>query len=167
METVVKQPAQPQRLPARLLVFAAALLALGLIALLALRPAPMPVGSISEVDPTQVAALQAAWGIRVTNAALTGGGGIVDIRFQVVDPDKALGLHDPENPPVVIDQASGKVLDKGAGPHGGAALHQSADTFKAGRTYFFLFQNNGSLLQPGSRATLKIGDVLLENVIVQ
>jgi hypothetical protein len=98
METVVRQPAQPRRSSAWLLLLAAALLALGLIALLALRPAPEPVGSISEVDPAQVAALQAAWGIRITNVALTGGGGIVDIRFQAVDPDKAIGIHDPENP---------------------------------------------------------------------
>jgi hypothetical protein len=139
-------------------------LALGLIGLtLVFAPQPPPpiTSSLDQVDPAQVAALQLAWGIRFTNVVLTGDDGIVDVRFQVIDPDKAIGLLDEENFPVLIDEASGQTLSKTAG-HGG---HTKG--FKAGRTTYLLYENTGRLLRPGSRVTIRIGDVALENVLVR
>jgi hypothetical protein len=140
------------------------LVAVVLVALLALVLSPEPVapaGPMAGVAPAQVAALEAAWGIRITNVAITANGGLIDLRFQVINPDKALGLLDPDDFPVLIDDMTGKILDKG-GAHGG-----HAKSFKAGRTYYFLYQNNGSLLKTGSRITIQVGDVKLEHVIVR
>lgn len=126
-------------------------------------PAPpsAPVGSLDEADLAQVAAVQETWGIRITLVAITGGGGMVDLRFQVIDPDKALGLLDPENFPALIDETSEQALTKTAG-HGG-----HSKSFKAGRTAYLLYENTGRLLRPGSRVTLQIGDVIVENVFVR
>jgi hypothetical protein len=140
------------------------LIVAGLIALIvALRPSPpsAPVGSVDEADPAQVSAIQETWGIRIVNVAVTAGGGLIDLRFQVIDPDKALGLLNPDGFPALVDAASGQVLDKG-GAHGG-----HAKGFKAGRTYYFLYQNNGGALRAGSRVTVRIGNVSLENVLVR
>jgi hypothetical protein len=139
-----------------------ALLALGLLTFaLSAAPRPAPLDSLSEVLPAQVAAMQNTWGIRITNVAITANGGLIDLRFQVINPDKALGVLDPGDFPVLIDDTTGKVLDKG-GAHSG-----HAKSFKAGRTYYFLYQNNGSLLKTGSRITIQVGDVKLEHVIVR
>src|SRR5262245_464958 len=35
-------------------------------------------------------------GVRLTRVAVTGGGGLLDLRFQVLDPEKAAAIHDPE-----------------------------------------------------------------------
>jgi len=124
-------------------------------------PSPANAGSVDDVDPAQVAALEAAWGIRITNVGVIASGGLIDFRFQVIDPDKALAIQDPESYPALVDETSGKVLDK-SGAHGG-----HVGVFRAGHTYYLLYQNNSSLLQPGSRITIQIGDVLLENVLVR
>jgi hypothetical protein len=161
-------PIRPAPLAARPLLWGQARRALILLALTVLLPlgllivASQTASTPHEVDPAQIASLEAAWGIRITNVAVIATGGLVDLRFQVIDPDKALGILDPDDAPVLIDAATGKVLDKGAA-HGG----HNAGGFKPGRTYYFLFQNNGALLKPGSRVTIKIGDVRLENFPVR
>jgi hypothetical protein len=128
------------------------------------RPAaPTAVTSTDDVDPAQLAALEATWGIRVTNVGVIASGGLIDFRFQVIDPNKALPLLDPDSFPALVDEASGKVLDK-TGAHGD---HAHADRFRAGGTYFLLYQNNNSLLRPGSRVTIRFGEMLLENVRVR
>ena len=138
----------------------AVLLTAAAVFTLAFRPIA-PAGSISQVDPAQMAAMQAAWGVRFTNVAVVAGGGFLDIRYQAIDPDKALALHDEDSLPVLIDQATGTVLDKG-GSHAG-----HSDTMRAGSTYYLLYQNTGGIVRPGSRVTVKIGEVMLENLIVQ
>jgi len=139
---------------------ALAIIIIGLLAL-ALISRPASAGSIAHVDPAQAAAIQDVWGIRITSLAVTAAGGFVDLRFQVIDPDKALAVHDVDSLPVLIDASTGLVFDKG----GSHAAHQ--DTMRAGATYYLLYQNTGGQLQPGSRVSIQIGDVRLDNVIVQ
>ncbi len=144
-----------------MLLAATALVALGLLAF-ASRSAPARVtASLDQIDPAQVAAVESAWGIRISHVAVTGGGGLVDVRYQVVDPDKALGIHDPESRPILIDEASGRALDK-PGIHSAHKVRP----MRAGGTYYLLYQNNGGLLKPGSRVTIRIGEVTLEHVVV-
>jgi hypothetical protein len=135
-------------------------LGLALLLALALTPAEALRSSVAEVAPAQVAALEARWGIRITTVAFTAGGGFLDVRFKAIDPEKAHLVTDPASGFAIIDQASGIVADKG-GAHG----HRAA--MKAGSTYYLLYQNPGGAIKPGSRVTIRIGDVLLENVIVQ
>ncbi len=150
-------------------IVAALIVTLVLASLIALILSPEPVaptkqGSMDSVDPVQVSALEAKWGIHLANVAVTANGGLIDLRFQVIDPDKAVGIHDPGNFPVLIDEATGKILDKPGGFHGG---DHNAPEYKAGLTYYLLYQNNGSLLKRGSHITISFGDVKVENVIVR
>ena len=43
-------------------------------------------------------------GVRVVRVAATGGGGLLDLRYQVVDPGKAAAIHDAETPPALVDE---------------------------------------------------------------
>lgn len=149
-------------IPPWLLLAALAIAALALLAVAVARPAAeRATGSMSEVDPAQVAAVHAAWGIRMTHVAVTGNGGLVDVRFQVIDPDKALGIHDPEGLPILVDEASGYALMQ-PGVH---ADHEVRE-YRAGGTYYLLYQNNYGLLKPGNRVTILMGELKLEHVIV-
>jgi len=104
------------------------------------------------------AAFEEETGIRVIRVALTGGGGLVDFRYQVIDPDKAEVVH--LYPPNLVDEKTGDVID---------ALfmgHSHRGNPKAGYTYPLLFVNRAGLVQPGGAVAVVIGDWRLEHVPV-
>jgi hypothetical protein len=100
-------------------------------------------------------------GVTLTRVAITGGGGLVDLRFRVVDPNKADALHDTSKPPALVDEASGLVVKN--------LLMDHAHTgpFKAGVTYYLVFENPGNWLHSGSKVTVLLGDAQVEHVVVR
>ena len=115
-------------------------------------------------------------GVRVLHVSLTAGGGMVDVRYRVTNPEKAAALgagsHEPTTPeeiansPLLIDEASGYAVIE-------AQLHQMGRAQKqrgapqAGLTYFILFSNTGGLIKPGSEVALAVGDARLEHLSVE
>lgn len=99
-------------------------------------------------------------GVRVLRIALTAGGGMVDLQYLVLDPDRALALHDSENPPLLVDQASGIALSTSFHSH-------NARELKAALTYHMLIMNSGGILERGKRVTLKVGEAALEELVVE
>ena len=81
----------------------------------------------------QRAGVRAHTGIDVTLLGVTAGGGMIEFRYQVVDPDKAsLVLHDDSKRPVLVAEDTGKTLAMVSRPHSHKA------ELKLGGTYFFL-----------------------------
>jgi hypothetical protein len=100
-------------------------------------------------------------GIDVSLIAVTAAGGLVEFRYQVVDPDKADRLvHDPTMRPIIVAEDTGATLVLSERPH------QHAAELELGGTYFFLHANASNALHEGSRVTLVIGDARLEHVEV-
>ncbi|TQN45551.1 hypothetical protein FHX52_2248, partial [Humibacillus xanthopallidus] len=92
-------------------------------------------------------------GIEVSLVAVTAAGGLVEFRYQVVDPDKADRLvHDPTMRPIIVAEDTGATLVLSERPH------QHAAELELGGTYFFLLANAENALHEGSRVTLVIGD---------
>src|SRR5262245_10831493 len=94
-----------------------AVVALGLLALWqpGFRHGPAPASAVPVAwsrPAVSADGLPGRSGVRITQVAVTGGGGLVDLRFRVLDPDKAHALHDPTTPPAVVDERSGLVLDR-------------------------------------------------------
>ena len=90
------------------------------------------------------AALEAATGIRVTLVAVTADGGLIDLRFKIVDEVKASHLmHDPLTMPSLYVEGSGRVL---------SASHPLAHKVVVidGATYFLLYANAGGAIQSGT-----------------
>ncbi len=105
--------------------------------------------------------MAAAHGIDVTMVAVTAASGLVDLRYQVTDADKASGLlHDPSLSPILIAEDTGATLRMSAPPH-----HH--DELQPGRSYFFLLANARTALRAGSQVTLVVGDTRLEHITVQ
>ena len=99
--------------------------------------------------------------MQITQVAVTGGGGLVDLRYQVLDPDKAGAVHSPETPPLHdrrADRCPGQRPRDG--PH-------SQGTFKAGVTYYLVFYNPGNLVLRGERVTVQLGEARLAHVPVR
>ena len=100
-------------------------------------------------------------GVRIVYVALTGGGGLIDLRFQVVDPSKAVVVHDAATPPAVVDEATGLVA---------ANLlmgHSHSGNFNSGQTYYLIFENPGNLVQRGSTVSVLLGDAEVDHVEVK
>src|SRR5262245_37907625 len=51
-------------------------------------------------------------GVRVTRLVVSGDGGLLDLRYQVADANKAAAVHDAANPPMLIDERSGAVINE-------------------------------------------------------
>jgi hypothetical protein len=74
-------------------------------------------------------------GVRITQVAVTGNGGLVDLRFQVVDPDRAGALHDAATPPAVVDEQSGLVVHQLFMGHSHTGAYRATYWLLNGRAY--------------------------------
>jgi hypothetical protein len=110
--------------------------------------------------PSGAAAFEEQTGIRVFRVALTGGGGIVDIRYRVLDPDKAPILHEPGSRLTLRDD-SGEILSTPA------HLHSASGSFQAGVAYYELLVNTAGLLERGDRISVVVGRSSLDNIPVR
>lgn len=105
-------------------------------------------------------AFEEATGIRVIYIAVVGVGGMLDLRYQVLDPDKALIVHDDDNPPTIIDGDTGIGLNRPRHEHGGAEEMRMAGVYQE------QLMNSDGIVKRGEEVTLVIGDARLENVTV-
>jgi hypothetical protein len=105
--------------------------------------------------------LEQLTGVTITQVAVTGAGGLVDLRFEVLDPALATKIHDPSTPPAVIDERTGLVV------HDLFMNHAHSGAFHAGETYYFIFINPRNWIHRGSKVTVLLGDTAVEHVVVQ
>lgn len=120
----------------------------------------------NPVPRAERAALREHWGIEVTSLHLSAKGRMVDLRYRVLDADKAALLGDRNVKPTLTDLATGAVLRVPSFPKTGS-MRQTGAKLEAGRTYFMLFANTGLPVKSGSRVTLTVGAFKAENLVVQ
>lgn len=114
--------------------------------------------TVTEMDQ---AAFTEETGVRITNVAVSAGGGMIDLRYQIADPDKAIIVHDDDRPPTIIDERSGLIISRPWHDHAhDNELHTAV-------IYYELLMNPDGVINPGSLVTIKIGDTVLEHVRVQ
>lgn len=155
------------------------LLAVGIVALgfwltTVVRGNPVPVVATSApVEPTAVVplALQRPVvtedglveksGVKIVYVAITGGGGLIDLRYQVIDPDKANAVHDENYPPTIVDETTGLVVNQLL------MGHSHSGAFNAGQTYYLIFENPGNIVQSGNKVSVLLGDAEVDHVEVK
>jgi hypothetical protein len=105
--------------------------------------------------------LEAEFGLRFDLVAVTASGGLIDLRFTVLDQTKAEALfHDVATRPALFVERSGKVLRS----RKGMAHHL---TLVTGGRYFMLFSNSGGAIQSGTQVSVVIEDIRLEPMVAQ
>ncbi|GAB4390496.1 MAG: hypothetical protein Kow0025_22950 [Thermodesulfovibrionales bacterium] len=115
-----------------------------------------------------VSALEEQYGIRIEGIRLTAAGTMLDFRYRIVDPDRAVALVDRTKKPYLIDQASGlKVAVPSPAKLGPLRATDKYGKPKAGRTYYVLFGNPGRFIEQGSRVTVVIGEFRAEDLVVR
>ena len=115
--------------------------------------------------------LEKEWGIKLLGIRLTAADYALDLRYKVLDPEKALPLlHRTFNPnPYVIVERSGAKLGVPFTEKAGSLRSSvsSADQIKKGRNYSVLFANPAKHAKPGDEVTLVMGSFRAEHVRVE
>jgi hypothetical protein len=110
--------------------------------------------------PVSAAVLESKYGTRIDLVALTALGGLVQLRFTVLDKTKAETLFQvAENMPSLIAEPSGKVL------HAPTGMRHHLNLLDGG-SYFVLFANSGNALSGGTQVSVQIDNVKLEHLVV-
>lgn len=105
-------------------------------------------------------------GIEVIALRRSAAGYMLDLRYRVVDVDKAAPLLSRRERPYLLHPRTGARFQVPAPPKVGA-LRQLPRHPETNRTYFVLFANPGRTLGPGDRVTVVLGEVHLPDVPVE
>ena len=134
--------------------------------------APAVVGSsddlAGEEKDERAAVLARDWGIELVGLRSSAFGRILDFRYEVVDVEKAKQIFGPRIVPLLLDPETGAVLVTSAPPQVGAlrqTRHQQ--NVEKGRHYFILFSNPGGYLKAGKKVQIRIGDLQIDDVVIQ
>ena len=105
------------------------------------------------------AEIEDKYGVRFNFLAVTAKGGMVELRYRVVDEGKAANFgHYTETAPMLIAEDTGKVVDVTI-----MGLHNHR--VEPGRTYYVLYRNTDSAIESHRPVTIAIGDQKLEHVV--
>lgn len=111
--------------------------------------------------------VEAGCGIRVEALRLSASGYVLDLRYRVVDPERAAPLLDGKQRPYLVD-GRGAQLGVPTTPILGS-LRQTSRNGRVSRehSYFILFANPARYLHAGDRVTLVVGDAKLPDLVVE
>jgi hypothetical protein len=112
-------------------------------------------------DLVSASELEEQYGLRVRLIGVTAGGGMIDFRLKILEPEKARQfLQNPANLPISMVTESGtKVL----------AADSMEDDIKweEGGVLFIMLPNSGGAIEPGTPVSVEFGNVQLEPVPAQ
>jgi hypothetical protein len=125
---------------------------------------PPPTAAITPVSYISNDQLEAQYGLRIKQIAVTAVGGIVDFRYKIIDMEKAMTLlHDPANEPILTAVDSGLTLSPTK--MGSRNHHQMG--MKQGSVPFTFYPNVRSAVKPGNAVSVGFGKVHVEPIIAQ
>ena len=150
--------------PVRRAVIGAAVvvaLALGILHLRGWSPsgaeAAAPAPAVAHVPPSP--AVEDRFGVRFTSVVLTGAGGVLQLRYQVLDTSKSAALHEQGTFPYLSSGTT--TLDTPA-----MAGHVHAKDTPPGQTGTILLTNTGHVVGRGGLVTIHIGHMTIAPVVV-
>jgi hypothetical protein len=127
------------------------------------KAAPAP--AASSAAPASAVWVSEAFGVEVQGARLSASGYVIDLRYRVLDVDKARPLLDRKVLPVLIDETTGDRFYIPQPPVVGALRQTSRNHMVAvGKTYFMIFANPDQRIKAGQTLALYIGDQSFGNL---
>ncbi|WP_157979312.1 hypothetical protein [Rhodoferax ferrireducens] len=105
-------------------------------------------------------------GIQVTALRLSAGGFMLDLRYRILDPEKAALILDRRVVAYLLDSAGAR-LGVASSPKIGPLRSSKRGAIHLDRDYAMVFGNPGHYLQRGSQITLVIGKQKVENLIIE
>ena len=126
-------------------------------------PAPLPLVEAAPMTARQRISEQL--GIEIVGIRLSAGDHMLDFRYKVIDPEKASLLLRRQSEVYLIDQSTGIKVSVPRTKLG--SMRQTAVHPLPNRVYFILFSNPNRLMTPGSRVTLVIGDLKVQDLVIE
>jgi hypothetical protein len=109
----------------------------------------------------QSAELEGALGVRFTQAAVVADGGLVELRYVVLDAQKASRFQsDTRHPPLLKSERRNGIAWR-------AALMRQGHQLRAGQAYYLLYLNNGNAIRPGETIEVEAGGRRLQHLPVR
>jgi hypothetical protein len=128
--------------------------------------ATIPAGYAEEASPAQEPSkLTQEWGVQVVAVRLSAAGYMVDFRYRITDSDKAANLLKRGQETFLLHEASGAKLPVSNSKLG--PMRQTAVKPEANRIYFILFSNPATIVKPGDKVSVVIGDFKAEHLTVE
>ena len=137
------------------------MLAAGILVIRGWRPGGESSGAATPGAVPSSAEIEATYGVRVVGVDVTAAGGMIQIRYQVLDPDKVDAIHDTSVSPIVVG-GDGTLYDA-PGMAGHSHLGRVGG---AGSTNTILLANSRGGVHPGDQVTVRIGELELHHVPV-
>jgi hypothetical protein len=129
---------------------------------------PPPALGASAAAPPAHASLETTYGIKVEALRLTAAGSMLDLRYRVLDPEKAASVLDGKTQPYLLDAARSAKLGVPDTPVLGR-IRQTArnNKIRTDHSYFVMFGNPGKAVQSGDTVTLVLGKAKVTDLMVQ
>lgn len=106
------------------------------------------------------------WGVEILSLRSTAAGYFLDLRYRVLDADKAQSLTDVKKDAYVLDPQS-QIRQEVADTPTAGKLRERGRKLIPDRVYSIVFANAAKRITPGMKVTLVVGDLRLDNVEVQ
>jgi hypothetical protein len=117
--------------------------------------------AIAAGRPVTAEVLEKQYGAKIQMVGILAAGGLIELRLQVVDKDKAMALFGPvEKMPMLAVEGTSKVLESAKG-----MKHHM--TLLDGGSYFMFYANAANVVHEGSMVSMVINGVRLEHIVVQ
>ncbi len=119
------------------------------------------------LDPGQAREIAGRWGVQLISLTLSAADYMMDLRFRVLDADKAALFFDHRIKPYVLAERSGAKLPVPMATKVGALRPTNrGKNIKDGKNYYMMFANPDRHVQRGDKVTLVIGDFRVEHLRV-
>ena len=115
--------------------------------------------------PREKTFLKRQWGIEILYVRQTAAGYMLEFRYKVHDAEKAAALFDRQLKPLLTHVSSGAQMIVPT-PAKTGALRNSNPPLD-GHTYWMFFANPGQFVKPGEQVNIKIGDFVVDGLVVQ
>jgi hypothetical protein len=105
--------------------------------------------------------VESTTGVRVVRATLAADGGLLDVRYIVLNaPNAQRWFADTSKPPVLHDSRNGAVIDR-------VAPMRDAHQQRPGQTYYLIYQNARNVIHRGDLIDLTVAGVTLHDIPVE
>ena len=109
-----------------------------------------------------------ALGIEIIGLRMSSGGYMLDLRYRVLDPEKAKPLFDHRIKPFLTDAKTGSKFGVPVPGKIGALRNTSrSGNPKVNKVYFTIFANPGRFLKPGAKVSVVVGDYRIDDLMVE
>lgn len=114
--------------------------------------------------PREKTYIKRKWGIEILYLREIAAGYMLEFRYRVLDPEKAAPLFRRKTKPFLTHQRTGLTVGVPTPAKTGAL--RNSDMPLADHTYWMFFSNPGKTVRAGDLVDLRIGDFLVEGLVV-